>query len=128
MSELEARPDNTRPAAQQADPRYIQTQPLLAPELEAYANEFIDSVNSLPEYRATIGCIIPAYNEEESLPAVLASLLEQTRMPDVIHVVINNTTDRSVRSERIEVSIELASSTASCTKVLIEASPNGLSM
>lgn len=96
MSDLEARPDNARPNAQQPDPRYIQTQPLLAPELEAYANEFIDSVNSLPEYRATIGCIIPAYNEEESLPAVLASLLEQTRMPDVIHVVINNTTDRSV--------------------------------
>ena len=96
MSELEARPDSSRPNAQQPDPRYIQTQPLLAPELEAYANEFIDSVNSLPEYRATIGCIIPAYNEEESLPAVLASLLEQTRMPDVIHVVINNTTDRSV--------------------------------
>ncbi|HXH34643.1 MAG TPA: glycosyltransferase [Plantibacter sp.] len=96
MSDLEARPDNARPAAKQPDPRYIQTQPLLAPELEAYANEFIDSVNSLPEYRATIGCIIPSYNEEESLPSVLASLLEQTRMPDVIHVVINNTTDRSV--------------------------------
>ncbi|MEA9986502.1 MULTISPECIES: glycosyltransferase family 2 protein [Subtercola] len=63
---------------------------------DAYANDFIESVDSLPTYRPTIGCVIPAYNEEESIGAVLASLLAQSRVPDVIHVVINNTTDKTV--------------------------------
>ncbi|GAA0991810.1 cellulose synthase/poly-beta-1,6-N-acetylglucosamine synthase-like glycosyltransferase [Subtercola frigoramans] len=65
-------------------------------ENEALANEFIESVDSLPSYRPTIGCVIPAYNEEESIAHVLKSLLEQTRVPDVIHVVVNNTTDKTV--------------------------------
>ncbi|MFC6153637.1 glycosyltransferase family 2 protein [Nocardioides yefusunii] len=47
-------------------------------------------------YQATVGCVIPAYNESETLAAVLESLLAQTRLPDVIHVVVNNTTDDSV--------------------------------
>ncbi|WP_448618645.1 glycosyltransferase family 2 protein [Geodermatophilus sp. URMC 65] len=42
---------------------------------------------------ATISCIIPAYNEESSIADVLSSLLSQTRLPDAIHVVINNTDD-----------------------------------
>ncbi|MFQ1002990.1 glycosyltransferase family 2 protein [Modestobacter sp. SSW1-42] len=42
---------------------------------------------------ATISCIIPAYNEEGTIAAVLTSLLAQTRLPDVIHVIINNTDD-----------------------------------
>jgi biofilm PGA synthesis N-glycosyltransferase PgaC len=46
--------------------------------------------------RPTVGCIIPAYNEEESIAGVLDSLLMQTRLPDVIHVIINNTTDDSI--------------------------------
>lgn len=45
--------------------------------------------------RATIACVIPAYNEEESIAEVLTSLLSQTRLPDVIHVVINNTDDET---------------------------------
>ncbi len=60
------------------------------PELAASVLEDLDA---LPEYRPTIGCVIPAYNEEESIGDVLRSLLEQTRLPDVVHVVINNTTD-----------------------------------
>ncbi|MFC6173621.1 glycosyltransferase family 2 protein [Subtercola frigoramans] len=56
----------------------------------------MESVDSLPSYRPTIGCVIPAYNEEESIAHVLKSLLEQTRVPDVIHVVVNNTTDKTV--------------------------------
>ncbi|WP_454117342.1 glycosyltransferase family 2 protein [Microbacterium lacticum] len=48
-------------------------------------------------HRSTIGCVIPAYNEEESIADVLAGLLNQTRVPDVIHVVVNNTTDATVR-------------------------------
>lgn len=46
--------------------------------------------------RPTVGCIIPAYNEAESIAGVLDSLLMQTRLPDVVHVIINNTTDESV--------------------------------
>ncbi|QXG76443.1 glycosyltransferase family 2 protein [Modestobacter sp. L9-4] len=42
---------------------------------------------------ATISCIVPAYNEEGTIAAVLTSLLAQTRLPDVIHVIINNTDD-----------------------------------
>ena len=42
---------------------------------------------------ATISCVIPAYNEESTIADVLTSLLAQTRPPDVIHVVINNTDD-----------------------------------
>ncbi|SDO54410.1 Glycosyltransferase, catalytic subunit of cellulose synthase and poly-beta-1,6-N-acetylglucosamine synthase [Klenkia soli] len=42
---------------------------------------------------ATISCVIPAYNEEGTIGAVLTSILSQTRPPDAIHVVINNTDD-----------------------------------
>ena len=42
---------------------------------------------------ATISCIIPAYNEQDTIAEVLESLLAQTRMPDVIHVIVNNTDD-----------------------------------
>ncbi|NDK32757.1 glycosyltransferase family 2 protein [Nesterenkonia haasae] len=45
--------------------------------------------------RSTIACVIPAYNEEETIEQVLDSLLTQTRPPDVIHLVINNTTDET---------------------------------
>lgn len=47
-------------------------------------------------YRPTIGVVIPAYNEAETIAPVLDSLLSQTRLPDAIHVVINNSTDESV--------------------------------
>jgi biofilm PGA synthesis N-glycosyltransferase PgaC len=42
---------------------------------------------------ATISCIIPCYNEQDTIGDVLKSLLAQTRLPDVIHVIINNTDD-----------------------------------
>ena len=59
-------------------------------------NEFIASVEALSTQRATIGAIIPAYNEADSIAAVLESLLAQTRVPDVIHVVVNNSSDNTV--------------------------------
>lgn len=46
--------------------------------------------------RPTVGCIVPAYNEGETIGGVLDSLLMQTRRPDVVHVVVNNTTDDTV--------------------------------
>jgi poly-beta-1,6-N-acetyl-D-glucosamine synthase len=60
------------------------------------ADDFTDIVDALPVFRPTIGCIVPAYNEADSIAAVLDSLLSQTRLPDVIHVVVNNTTDDTV--------------------------------
>jgi poly-beta-1,6-N-acetyl-D-glucosamine synthase len=45
---------------------------------------------------ATIACIIPAYNEQDTIADVLSSLLAQTRLPDVIHVVVNNTDDETL--------------------------------
>jgi biofilm PGA synthesis N-glycosyltransferase PgaC len=45
---------------------------------------------------ATVACIIPAYNEQDTIADVLRSLLAQTRLPDVIHVVVNNTDDNTL--------------------------------
>ncbi|MCW2850466.1 MAG: glycosyl transferase, family 2 [Nocardioides sp.] len=66
------------------------------PNLAAYAHEFLDEVEELPTYRPTVGCIIPAYNEGETISGVLDSLLQQTRLPDAIHVIVNNSSDDSV--------------------------------
>ena len=48
-----------------------------------------------PSQRGRISCIIPAYNEAESIERVLEGLLAQTRLPDAVHVIINNTSDGS---------------------------------
>jgi biofilm PGA synthesis N-glycosyltransferase PgaC len=45
---------------------------------------------------ATIAAVIPCYNEQDTIEDVLKSLLAQTRMPDVIHVVVNNTDDDTI--------------------------------
>jgi poly-beta-1,6-N-acetyl-D-glucosamine synthase len=55
--------------------------------------EFGGSSASDERRHATISCIIPAYNEEGTIADVLTSLLAQTRPPDAVHVVINNTDD-----------------------------------
>jgi biofilm PGA synthesis N-glycosyltransferase PgaC len=75
---------------------YVSSRVDIDPDLEAYAADFMESVEALPTYKPTIGCIIPAYNEAESIASVLDSLLNQTRIPDVIHVIVNNTTDDTV--------------------------------
>jgi biofilm PGA synthesis N-glycosyltransferase PgaC len=65
--------------------------------LAGYDNDFNNMVEGMPTLRPTIGCIVPAYNEADSIGGVLDSLLAQTRLPDVIHVVVNNTTDDTVK-------------------------------
>lgn len=62
-----------------------------------FADDFSSVLENLTGHRSTIGCIIPAYNEEESIAGVLESLLGQTRVPDVIHVVVNNSSDATVK-------------------------------
>jgi poly-beta-1,6-N-acetyl-D-glucosamine synthase len=64
-------------------------------EMKRYVHRSIKEVNALPTYRPTIGCIIPAYNEQDTIRDVLKSLLKQTRLPDVIHVIVNNSSDRT---------------------------------
>jgi cellulose synthase/poly-beta-1,6-N-acetylglucosamine synthase-like glycosyltransferase len=64
-------------------------------EMERYVRQSIDEVQALPTYRPTIGCVIPAYNEQDTIKRVIRSLLKQTRVPDAIHVIINNTTDNT---------------------------------
>ena len=77
--------------------RYVKPEPIVDAAAAAYANEFNEMVEGLPIFRPTIGCIVPAYNEADSIGGVLDSLLAQTRLPDVIHVVVNNTTDDTVK-------------------------------
>lgn len=61
--------------------------PLVAPRSE---------VDPEVERHATIACVVPAYNEEHTIADVMTSLLTQTRPPDVIHVVVNNTDDNTL--------------------------------
>jgi biofilm PGA synthesis N-glycosyltransferase PgaC len=49
---------------------------------------------------ATIACVIPAYNEQETIDAVLTSILAQTRPPDAIFVIVNNTDDDTIHIAR----------------------------
>ena len=78
------------------DDRYVSSNPIES-RMDELTREFIESVDSLPSYRPTIGCVIPAYNEAESIAAVLDSLLAQTRLPDIIHVIVNNSSDDTVK-------------------------------
>ncbi len=63
------------------------------PGLASYVRQLQADVDALPTYRPRIAAVIPAYNEAESIERVLRSLLTQTRLPDEIHVVVNNTKD-----------------------------------
>ncbi|MEW1961068.1 glycosyltransferase family 2 protein [Microbacterium sp. NPDC077644] len=66
-------------------------------QITGFADDFATVLENTSVHRSTIGCIIPAYNEEASIAGVIESLLSQTRVPDVIHVVVNNTSDNTVR-------------------------------
>ncbi|WP_460776065.1 glycosyltransferase family 2 protein [Microbacterium sp. GXF7504] len=62
-----------------------------------FDEDFMAVLENTTVHRSTIGCVIPAYNEAESIADVIEALLKQTRVPDVIHVVINNTTDDTAK-------------------------------
>lgn len=63
--------------------------------LDRYAYPRTELVVREPVRRATIGAVVPAYNEAATIKSVLKGLLRQTRLPDVVHVVVNNTTDKT---------------------------------
>ena len=67
----------------------------LGTELDRYHFTPDELVVHEPVRRSTIGAVIPAYNEGSTIKAVLKGLLRQTRVPDVVHVVVNNTSDRT---------------------------------
>jgi biofilm PGA synthesis N-glycosyltransferase PgaC len=66
-------------------------------EMERFAFQHGELVIAEEVAPARIGCVVPAYNEEETIRPVLKSLLAQSRRPDVIHVVVNNTTDNTFK-------------------------------
>lgn len=45
---------------------------------------------------ARLAVLIPAYNEEKSIGAVLTAILSSTRLPEVVLVVVNGTTDMTL--------------------------------
>ena len=81
--------------------RSQRTAAVVVPAAPAFDRAFPEDFDSVFEgastQRSTIGCVIPAYNEEESIASVIEGLLSQSRVPDVIHVVVNNTTDKTVQ-------------------------------
>ncbi len=54
----------------------------------------------LPEGRVRVTVVVPAHNEEASLPTTLSALARQTRRPDRVIVVADNCTDRTVEIAR----------------------------
>lgn len=75
----------------------LHSRELTAAEEHGFADDFAAVLENTSVHRSTIGCVIPAYNEEESIADVIEALLAQTRVPDVIHVVVNNTSDATVK-------------------------------
>ena len=68
---------------------------LSAPALSASPLGWVDheQITVLPA--AALGALLPAHDEEATLPAALASLAAQTRRPDRVVVVADNCTDRT---------------------------------
>ena len=56
--------------------------------------------SSLPDGQVRVTVLIPAHDEEYSLPTTLGALREQTRPPDRVVVVADNCTDRTVEIAR----------------------------
>ena len=56
--------------------------------------EISTSVKSeIVEKTSTISCVVPAYNEEDSIIQTIDSILGQTHPPTIVHVIVNNSTD-----------------------------------
>lgn len=76
-----------------AHPADTAEHPIPADQASRYLRQHFAEVAALPTYRPVIACVVPAYNEADTIEGVLRALLKQTRLPDEIHVVVNNTHD-----------------------------------
>lgn len=47
--------------------------------------------------RRSIGCVVPTGNAESTIAPLLEGLLAQTRVPDIIHVIVTHSTDATMR-------------------------------
>ncbi|WP_193598131.1 glycosyltransferase family 2 protein [Microbacterium sp. YJN-G] len=63
---------------------------------EAGPLDAADMLDCFPGPCLTIGCVVAASNDEATIAAVISALLSQTRVPDVIHVVVTGSSDRTV--------------------------------
>lgn len=52
-----------------------------------------DRANALPIVRATVGCIVTARNAASTIESILDTLIAGGPVPDVIHVIVSNSTD-----------------------------------
>ena len=85
----------TEPAAVPAPSDEVLQGLVFGAELDRFEFTPGELVVAEPVRRATIGAVVPAYNEAGTIKAVLKGLLRQTRLPDVVHVVVNNTSDKT---------------------------------
>ncbi|WP_265523593.1 glycosyltransferase family 2 protein [Oerskovia flava] len=83
------------PATSITDPFTETPLPAFGVELDRYEFTPAEIVVADRTRRATIGAVVPAYNEAATIKSVLKGLLRQTRLPDVVHVVVNNTSDKT---------------------------------
>lgn len=79
----------------EVDATVAEQEPVADASLSRYLHQHLADIEALPTYRPRVSVIIPAYNEAESIEAVLRGLLAQTRLPDEIHVIVNNTKDNT---------------------------------
>jgi biofilm PGA synthesis N-glycosyltransferase PgaC len=80
----------------QLTPTPTESTPMSTTELLTRLDETETEAPHEPQVRSMLVCVIPAYNEAESIARTLESLLAQTRVPDRIAVMVNNTTDRTL--------------------------------
>ncbi|MFS0712970.1 glycosyltransferase family 2 protein [Microbacterium sp. 2P01SA-2] len=98
MTQTPYTPYTPNPALAQPQHPAPQAPVQLADHFETtFPDDFESVLENTTVHRSTIGCVIPAYNEEESIADVIEGLLAQTRVPDVIHVIANNTSDNTVK-------------------------------
>ncbi|MBW4041199.1 MAG: glycosyltransferase family 2 protein [Acidobacteria bacterium] len=71
----------------------------MTPETLSLETLSLESLLTVPAKRriqdVRVAAILPAYNEEESIAATITSLLAQTRPPEAIFVLVNNSTDET---------------------------------
>ncbi|MDQ1137941.1 biofilm PGA synthesis N-glycosyltransferase PgaC [Microbacterium sp. SORGH_AS 1204] len=92
-----------------------------AAEHDRHVDELTAVLSDTNVHRSTIGCVVSVSDREASIAGALAALLAQTRVPDVIHVIVGDSSDatREIASELSgphELHTELGTQ---CTEVFV---------